>query len=298
MSNSLPQSPTDVVIATPHDDPEAVTRVTYRIFILSVTLFSFVVVALFYLLPLPQTVREVLYFLDFVMAFILLFDFGARLVGAPHKLRYLFPLGLLDLAGSIPGVPYLRLLRIPSFIIGLRDLRTATPTEVRNVARQKLAESTLLSGIFLALLVAAIGGILIVLVESPVQGSNIKTGGDAIWYALVTISTVGYGDRFPVTLQGRIIGAAMILVGVGIFSVLTGYISTQFLARRKGAGPTEVDLLRQRIEALFEQQRQLAAADRATLEAQLAELRTQLKKLSRSHAPRAVPARHVRFRHA
>ncbi len=265
-------------MAIPNDDPQAVTRVTYRIFILLVTLLSLVIVALYYLVQLPETVREVLYFLDFVVALIFLFDFGLHLVRAPHKLRYLFPLGLLDLAGSVPGVPYLRLLRIPSFIIGVRELRTSTPAEVRNIARQKLAESTLLSGIFLVLLVAAVGGILIVLVESPVEGSNIKTGGDAIWYALVTISTVGYGDRFPITQQGRIIGGVMILVGVGIFSVLTGYLSTQFLARRKQDGPTEVDLLRQRMETLFEEQRQLAVADRAALEAQLADLRRQLEK--------------------
>jgi voltage-gated potassium channel Kch len=281
MSHSPSEPQVHAPIATPHDDPEAVTRVTYRIFILSVTFFALITVALYYLAPLPETVREVLYFLDFIVALILLFDFVVRLLRAPHKLRYLFPLGLLDLAGSVPGVPYLRLLRVPSLILGVRELRTATPAAVRDTARQKLAESTLLTGLFLVLVVAAVGGILIVLVEAPVEGSNIKTGGDAMWYALVTIATVGYGDRFPVTQQGRIIGASMILVGVGIFSVLTGYISTQFLARRKQDGPSETELLRQDMVRLFEQQNQSIAG----LDAQLAALRAEQEKSPPGAAP-------------
>jgi voltage-gated potassium channel len=83
-----------------------------------------------------------------------------------------------------------------------------------------------------------------------VEGANIKNGSDAVWWSIVTVATVGYGDRFPVTNEGRLIGTLMIVMGVSLFSVLTSYIATQFMARRKGSGPSETELLRREVAAL------------------------------------------------
>jgi voltage-gated potassium channel Kch len=219
----------------------------------------------------------VLYIVNFINSLILLFDFGVRLLHTPSKRAYLLPLGICDLLGSLPFVPILRLFRIPAVVISVRELRHTTPREVLETARERLAESTLLSGIIIVFLVVTIGGTAMVAVEEPAPGSNIKNGGDALWFAIVTISTVGYGDLFPVTAAGRMIGTIMIVVGVGIFSVLTGYISTQFLSRRRHSNRTDIDLLREHVDTLFAEQRRQAAADRSALEAQLAELRKQLE---------------------
>lgn len=272
---SLPQDSAPDGVANA-DDSNLVERVTYNAFIILVTLISLGVVFLYYLVPLPEQVDQVLFIVNVIDALILLFDFGVRLFMAPKKLRYLLPLGLLDLVGSLPGVPYLRLLRIPSMLINWRMVRHTAPHEVLRMARARLAESTLLSGILLVFFVMTVGGMAIVYVEAPVEGSNIKTGGDALWYALVTIATVGYGDRYPITAAGRLIGSTMILVGVGLFSVLTGFISTQFLARRRGAAPSETERLHRELVQLSEQDRQAAAADRAALRAEIAALREQL----------------------
>ena len=82
------------------------------------------------------------------------------------------------------------------------------------------------------------GSSLIALVEPAVDGSNIKTGGDAFWWAFVTITTVGYGDRFPVTPTGRFVGMVTMAVGIGIFGVLTSYLSSLFLAKDDEAPAT------------------------------------------------------------
>ena len=66
----------------------------------------------------------------------------------------------------------------------------------------------------------------------PPEGGNITTAPDALWYTLVTISTVGYGDFYPVSQGGRILGAVVIVVGVGIFGTFTGYLANLFLAPR------------------------------------------------------------------
>ena len=277
MTEETPLPSLEEVIADIEDTSTLVTRVTYQIFIVLVTLLSLMFTTVFYLAPLSQHAREVLYIANFITSLVLLFDFGVRLLHAPHKRAYLLPLGICDLIGSLPFVPILRLFRIPALVLAVRELRHTTPREVLETARERLAESTLLSGIIVVFLVVTIGGTAMVAVEEPVPGSNIKNGGDALWFAIVTISTVGYGDLFPITSAGRVIGGIMIVVGVGIFSVLTGYISTQFLSRRRHSNRTEIDRLRERMDAQFAEQRRQAAADRAALEAQLAELRKQLE---------------------
>jgi voltage-gated potassium channel len=258
------------------DEPNLVSRATYKLFIFLITLMALAVSALYYLMPLPEYVLEVLYFINYVDALILLSDFVVQLWSAPNKLRYLLPLGLFDLLGSLPGWPLLRLLRLPSLIVTWRDLQHTESGELRRTARNRLAESTLLTAIVLAFLVTTVGGMAIVYVEAPVEGSNIRTGGDALWYALVTIATVGYGDRYPITSQGRLIGSTLIVVGVGIFSILTSFVSAQFLARRKASGSSENEQLRQELARMFDVHRQAAVDDRTELQAEIAALRQEL----------------------
>jgi voltage-gated potassium channel Kch len=144
------------------------------------------------------------------------------------------------------------------------------------IARQRLAESTLLAVALVVIVVVTAGSILIVLVEAPADGANIKTGSDAVWWSIVTVATVGYGDRFPVTNPGRLIGTLMIVMGVSLFSVLTSYIATQFMARRKNSGPTEVELLRRDLVQQMEQLRRQETEENAALRAEVAQLREEL----------------------
>ncbi len=221
-----------------------VARAVYQIFMTAFTGLVLAITVVYYLVPLPETVRQVLYILDSLFTPVLLYDFAAQLYYAPNRVKCLITFGWLDMLGALPGLPALRLLRIPGFIRTVRHFRDSTPAESRQVARQRLAESTLLAVALVVIVVVTVGSILIVLIEAPVEGANIKTGSDAVWWSIVTVSTVGYGDRFPVTDAGRLIGTLMIVMGVSLFSVLTSYIATQFMARRKGAGPSETDLLR------------------------------------------------------
>jgi voltage-gated potassium channel len=72
------------------------------------------------------------------------------------------------------------------------------------------------------------GSIAILQVEHD-PNSNIKTAEDAIWWAFVTITTVGYGDKYPVTTEGRIIAGFLMITGVGLFGTFTGFIASWFL---------------------------------------------------------------------
>jgi voltage-gated potassium channel len=87
--------------------------------------------------------------------------------------------------------------------------------------------------------------------------SNIKTSADALWWAFVTITTVGYGDKFRVTHEGRFIAAVLMTAGVGLFGTFTAYVASYFLESERQKEETdiqqliaEVRQLRERVETL------------------------------------------------
>jgi voltage-gated potassium channel len=84
----------------------------------------------------------------------------------------------------------------------------------------------------IAVLMVIFSAIAILQVETD-PNSNIKTAEDALWWAYVTFTTVGYGDKFPVTTEGRIIAALLMTVGVGLFGTFTAYVASWFIEERK-----------------------------------------------------------------
>jgi voltage-gated potassium channel len=175
-------------------------------------------------------------------------------------LRY----GWLDFLGSIPGLLIFRLLRIFRLARIFRRMRRTTSEEVRQQVRQRLGESTLMIAILMIYLVVMLGSIAIVQVESPAPNANIKTGGDAVWWSFVTIATVGYGDRFPVTTAGRSIAILVMVVGVSVFSVLTGFLALSFQSRRAKQQEDAIEVLRSElseIRSLLEQDRALRSLE-------------------------------------
>jgi voltage-gated potassium channel len=105
--------------------------------------------------------------------------------------------------------------------------------------------------------VIQIGSYLIIGAEARSANANIIQPLDALWWALVTVTTVGYGDKFPVTNIGRIISTLVILLGVIMFSVLTSFFTSKFRARGQAdseqlLATAELDLLE--IHKLLERQ--------------------------------------------
>jgi voltage-gated potassium channel len=241
-----------------------------------VTLWALFIAVVYYAMPLPETVRQVLYILDGLIAVILFFDFLVQLVYAPNRLRYIVTLGWLDLLSALPGLPALRFLRTPHLMFTLHQVRHTVPTDARMAARQRLAESTLLVVVLVVMLVVTIGSIGVVLVEAPADAGNIKTGEDAVWWSIVTVATVGYGDRFPVTPLGRLIGVLMIVMGVSLFTVLTSYIATQFMTWRKNAGPSEIEVLRREMAQSFDDLHRATVVENTALREELSALRSLL----------------------
>ena len=90
----------------------------------------------------------------------------------------------------------------------------------------------LLKNVFVICLVVLAGAIAVLAVEYNNSSGNIKDFFDAIWWSLVTITTVGYGDLVPVTFWGRIIGIIFIFLGFIIFSTFTAFIASSFIDKK------------------------------------------------------------------
>ncbi len=81
--------------------------------------------------------------------------------------------------------------------------------------------------------------------------SNIRTPDDALWWAFATITTVGYGDRFPVTGEGRVVATILMAAGVGLFGTFSGFLAAWFLGSGKGdSAGAELAEIRQELTAL------------------------------------------------
>ena len=120
-----------------------------------------------------------------------------------------------------------RLLRVYRVIRVME--RMGGPSTALTAFFKHRATGGLLLVLLIALLVLEFGSLLMLWAESSSPEASIVTAEDALWYLVVTMSTVGYGDLAPVTQLGRAIGTGIIIVGVGVFGTLTGFLATVFL---------------------------------------------------------------------
>jgi voltage-gated potassium channel Kch len=204
------------------------------IFVLALSVLSIVNLVLA-IAPFSAAVHNVVLIVDGVLCLIFLADFFLRLTRAPQKRTYLIDeRGWLDLLGSLP-FPGLRLARLFRMARVSSILRRYGPRRIWEMIAVDRAGSALLGTLFLTIIVLEFGSIFVLAVEARADNANILTASDALWWSYVTVTTVGYGDRFPVTTAGRLVGVAMLTIGVGLFGVLTGFLANAFLAPKQTA---------------------------------------------------------------
>jgi voltage-gated potassium channel len=177
---------------------------------------------------LSKKMMDLLDMIDNIICIVFLIDFIRSFCRAPNKLIFM-RWGWIDLISSIPALSYLRYGRLFKLIRLLRILRAFRSTEiiVRYIFRSNI-KGTMMSVFLITVLMTIFSSIAILGVEQS-PASNIKTASDALWWTIETITTVGYGDKYPVTDCGRIIGTILMISGVGLFGTYTAYIASLFV---------------------------------------------------------------------
>ncbi len=147
-------------------------------------------------------------------------DFAVRLILTDDRSRYAWRHWYDVALIVLPMLRPLRLLRLLAFARILN--RSAANSLVGRVSAYVVG---------VAVVAVGLGAIAMLDVEQDAPGSNIKTFGDALWWACTTVTTVGYGDRYPVTTQGRFIAVALMVVGIATVGAVTASVATWMIAQ-------------------------------------------------------------------
>jgi voltage-gated potassium channel len=142
---------------------------------------------------------------------------------AKNKKNFLLKHPLDIAAVLLPFLRPLRLLRVISFG-GLAIQKIAMGRQVA------ITLKVLIASIFIAYVAA----IQITISERAVDGSNIKNFGDGIWWAITTVTTVGYGDKFPTTIEGKFLAVGLMIVGISLMGVITASVAAWFVKMGQG----------------------------------------------------------------
>ncbi|MEO5891448.1 MAG: ion transporter [Ferruginibacter sp.] len=211
-------------------EPEKLGFLNILILVLSIYVLIALMIDTFN--KLPAEVSRMLALIDNIICCVFLFDFMQRFYRAENKWKFM-KWGWIDLVSSIPTFDFMRAGRALRLIRLLRILRAFRSTKnlVQHVFKNK-TQGTLTTAALIAILTVIFSSIAILQVETG-PNSNIKTAEDAIWWSYVTITTVGYGDKFPVTTEGRIIATLLMTVGVGLFGTFTAFLASWFIEQTK-----------------------------------------------------------------
>ncbi|NJN83779.1 MAG: two pore domain potassium channel family protein [Caldilineaceae bacterium] len=227
---------------------QIVIHAHYQLFVLAMSLIQVANSFLIVVLDTEAAVRIALAVNVVIIAPFLFADAVYRIWKMPDR-RFLLDFhGYLVVIGSIP-FPFTGIFRIIWFWLATRRLQRTDFEDIERVVIRKSAQSAMLAVLLAALLVLEISSILIIETEHDAPNANILTADDAMWWSFVTIATVGYGDKYPVTTEGRFVALFAMIVGVGIFTVMTSFFAQTFIEQRQkqdridylDSGPTHSD---------------------------------------------------------
>jgi voltage-gated potassium channel len=208
----------------------------YDLVIGILAIFSLVILIIPLIVQLSPATVDLLNNVENALCVVFLADFLRSLFRAPNKWAYVLKGGgWLDLLGSIPFSKF-AVFRFARLFRIARVMRTLKGNDFRKMLTVQLAESTLLFTLVIALILVFTIAFLVLKAEQGNSHANITTYANAVWWAFVTITTVGYGDYYPVTNLGRIFAIVLMFAGLGIIGVLSSYLATTFISiqnRRK-----------------------------------------------------------------
>lgn len=268
----------------------------YELFVLALTIYSLVIMVLL-ILPLEPTTLDLLRAYDNLICLVFLGDFAMRLrASRPHRRYLIHERGWLDLLGSLPSLGILRftalfrLFRLSRLARIGRLLRQRQHGVVQDVLANRGQYASFVT-VVAALTVLSISSVAVLQFEGHSPDANITTPGDAVWWAIVTITTVGYGDTFPVTPLGRTTGAVVMISGIGIIGALASILASFLVTSSSPSAdePTAASDVDGTAQPATTVPTPPAESELALLRARIEEMHATLGRLVDQHATAAVP---------
>ena len=194
-------------------------------------------------------IADTLNAIDYLVWALFAVEYLVKFYLAPSR-RHFVRTHLLDLA--VIAVPLLRPIRVLRVLRILRGVVVAGGVlrRARSILTHHGLHYVLLAVVLLVFVAAALEKAF----EASVKGSNIHTYADALWWAVVTVTTVGYGDKFPVSAAGRGVAVVLMLAGIGLVGVVTATVASFFIEERQNDTLLQVEARIERIESLLTQE--------------------------------------------
>jgi voltage-gated potassium channel len=194
------------------------------------------------ILVFPREVSNLIHMIDTFGCAVFFLDFCYRLYRADSKLAFM-KWGWIDLIASVPNLQILRwgrlvrVLRVIRLLRGIRSVQLVLGALLHDKLR-----GGVVSVVFGVVLLVSFSSASVLVCERQ-PDANIKTAEDALWWSIATITTVGYGDKYPVTTEGRVIGVILMVAGVSMFGCLSGLAASFFLRPKEGKQPEIAEVL-------------------------------------------------------
>jgi len=224
----------------------------YELLILGLCVTALVIVAEETFFEVSPEIAYVLQFVDSAICLMFLTDFAMRVIKAENRVKYLTTWGWLDLLSSIPAWGLLRwgrVFRVMRILKGVRSLRVLSTQISSSRIEYAISFATLITVVTILT-----GSVAVLVFEGHAHEHDldptIKSGADAIWWTIVTMTTVGYGDYYPVTIGGRVVAIILMTVGVGIFATYTGFAAGLLLEPGEDKQTHELETIRSELVEL------------------------------------------------
>lgn len=204
-------------------------NVPYLLFTLMISLLGIAILGATVFVQMDPATREVLDYADDTLCVLFFVDFLVSFKNAPNRWAYFIRWGWIDLLSCIPYADYFRTGRVARIFRVFRVLRAIRSAKIlTELILERRAQSAMLASGLLTLVLIAMASIGILQLED-VPNANIVGPNDALWWTMETITTVGYGDKYPVTSEGRVLAAGVMVSGVGLIAMFTGALAAWFM---------------------------------------------------------------------
>jgi len=219
---------------------ESLSGKIFDTFMQAVIILSLVSFSIETLPGLSQQTSDYLYYFEATCIGIFTLEYIARIISADEKLKFIFSFfGIVDLLAILPfylttgldlrSVRAFRLLRL----IRLLKLARYSVAAKRFQRAFSIAREELMLFLFVALIVLYLAGVGIYYFENPAQPDVFSSIFHSLWWAVATLTTVGYGDIYPITVGGKIFTFFILIIGLGVVSIPAGLIASALSKARE-----------------------------------------------------------------